>query len=333
MIKVGVIRGGISPEYDVSLDTGQAVLSALREALADKYSAIDILIDKEGLFHLNGLPTTAEKLRLNVDVVWNALHGFYGEDGKMSQLLESLGIPYTGSGPLASALSMHKIRAKQAIQHLGIRMPSHFMLARYDEAFDGSPDSYAVTKAQEIYEKMAPPWIVKPVSGGSSVSAYLAKTKYELAVILRDMTSIDDEILVEEYITGKEASVGVLEQFRGNRQYTFLPIEIVKPSGTMFDYDAKYGDGEAQEISPGRFTREETQALQEAARAIHNALDLRHYSRSDFIVHPKRGIYFLEVNSLPGLTEESLLPKMIESIGSSFPEFVDHVIGLAMKGK
>jgi D-alanine-D-alanine ligase len=330
MITVGVIRGGISPEYEVSLATGGNILRALRENLSDMYVPMDILIDREGVFYLNGLPVSPEKLRLAVDVIWNALHGFYGEDGKIQQLLEQLGIPYTGSGILASALSMHKAHAKQAIDHLGIKMPTHLMIAHYDEAFDVSPETYAGKKAREVFQKMSPPWIVKPVSGGSSVATYMIRTLPELVETLGNLSGLGDDILVEEYIRGREATVGVLENFRGEKQYAYLPIEIRKSGDALFSFESKY-NGQAEEISPGKFSREESAELQRLAREIHKTLDLRHYSRSDFIIHPKRGIYFLEANSLPGLTETSLLPKMIESVGSSFPEFVDHVIRLTLQ--
>ncbi len=331
MIKVGVMRGGVSLEYPISIQTGGAVLSALREKLSDKYKPVDILIDTEGALHVNGRPVTAEKLRESVDVIWNGLHGLYGEDGKIQQLLESLGVPYTGSGPLASALSMHKINTKQAIQHLGIKTPSHFMVAHYNEVFDGSREEYANRKSREVYEKMSPPWVLKPVSGGSSIATFLARTIHELYDAFLNLSQLSDDILIEEYIEGREATVGIIDRFRNDRHYAFLPIEIVKPKG-IWDYEGKYS-GETQEISPGRFTHEERKQLEDLARAVHAALDLRHYSRSDFIIHPKRGIYFLEVNALPGLTSESLFPKMITSVGSSFPEFVDHVLTLAIKGK
>ncbi len=332
MITVGVIRGGISPEYEVSLATGGNVLRALRDNLSDKYTPMDILIDREGTFYLNGLPVTPEKLQLTVDVIWNALHGFYSEDGKIQQLFDSLGIPYTGSGALSSALSMHKVHAKQALNHLDVKTPSHFMIARYDEIFDGSKEQYANAKAREIFEKIAPPWIIKPVSGGSSVATFIAMTIPELVEILENMTDLGDDILIEEYITGREATVGIVEGFRGQNHYAFLPIEIRKSGDALFSFASKY-EGLAEEISPGKFSSAEGQELQELAREIHKALDLRHYSRSDFIIHPKKGVYFLEVNSLPGLTEESLVPKMIESVGSTFQEFVDHVITLALKRK
>ncbi len=332
MIRVGVVRGGISPEYEVSLETGGAILNVLRENLSDTYVPVDILIDREGVFYMNGLPVTPEKLRMSVDVIWNGLHGFYGEDGKISQLFENLGIPYTGSGPFAAALSMHKVHAKGALSHLEINTPSHFMLARYNETFDFSPEMYAHTKAREVFEKMPPPWIVKPVSGGSSVGTSVANTMPELIDAIQLLTDVDNDILVEEFIMGKEATVGVVDDFRGEKHYAFLPIEIAKPADIHFDYALKYS-GEAQEISPGRFTALESKKLQELARMVHTALDLSHYSRADFIVHPKKGIYFLEINSLPGLTSESLIPKMVRTVGSTFAEFVDHVIKLAIKEK
>ena len=138
--------------------------------------------------------------------------------------------------------------------------------------------------------------------------------------------------MVEENIKGREATCGVVDKFRGNDFYSLLPIEIIKPEKSdFFDYEAKYCGG-SQEICPGNFSRDEKEAIQELAVAAHKVLGLRHYSRSDFIISPGRGIYILEVNTLPGLTAESLLPKSLQAVGCSLPDFLDHLITLALAG-
>ena len=141
---------------------------------------------------------------------------------------------------------------------------------------------------------------------------------------------VSPNILIEEYFPGKEATAGVIDHFRGEELYALLPVEIVPPKNTFYDYDSKYVSDETDYRIPGRFSRAETAELMHLAKAIHQTLGLRHYSRSDFIVSP-RGIYFLEVNTLPGLMKESLFPKALHAIGSKLSEFLDHVISLARR--
>lgn len=334
MIKVGVIRGGISGEYEVSLATGAQVLSHLRgDKMKNKYSAVDILIDKNGVWHLNGIPTSIAKLVNKVDVIVNALHGDYGEDGKVQQLLEQWNIPYTGSGPFASAIGYNKFLAKQEFAKLGIKTPKHILFPAYQDDFDGPRERYAEKKAREVWEQMAPPWVVKPLTGGSSLGVHVCKTFQELADAFEESIDQKVSILVEEFINGKEATVGVINNFRGQNVYVLPPIEIRIPKASIFfDNEIKY-NGKSQEICPGKFAEKEKRELERLASLIHTGLNLSHYSRSDFIVHPKKGIYALEVNTLPGLTSESLIPKALEAVGSTMPEFLEHIIKLAKERK
>lgn len=332
MIKVGVIRGGISGESEVSLASGAQVLSHLRsDKLSKQYTAIDIFIDKEGIWHINGIPMSMAEINPRVDVIVNALHGDYGEDGKVQQVLEQWQIPYTGSGPLASAIGYNKFLSKQEFTKLGIKTPKHLLFPVYQEDFDGPKDKYAAKKAREVWEKLPPPWIVKPLTGGSSMGVYVCKTFEYLIKAFEAGVNGEVSVLVEEFIKGKEATVGVINNFRQQKVYALPSIEIRIPqTSSFFDNEVKY-NGQSQEICPGNFTNEEKGELERLATLIHLGLDLRHYSRSDFIVHPQKGIYALEVNTLPGLTAESLMPKALEAVGSSLPGFIDHIIKLALK--
>jgi D-alanine-D-alanine ligase len=334
MIKVGVIRGGISGEYEVSLASGAQVLSHLRsDKMNDKYKALDIFIDRDGLWHVNGIPTTIDKIARKVDVIVNALHGDYGEDGKVQQELELWKIPYTGSGPLASAIGYNKFLSKQEFAKLGIKTPKHILFPAYQDDFDGPSSKYAERKAREVWEKMSPPWIVKPLTGGSSIGVHFCKTFQSLVDAFEAGKNEKVSVLVEEYIKGKEATVGVINNFRGQDVYVLPSVEIRVPSTSeFFDNEIKY-NGQSQEICPGNFSEEEKRELERLATLIHSGLDLDHYSRSDFIIHPKRGIYALEVNTLPGVTDESLMPKALHAVGSSLPEFIEHIIKLAINRK
>jgi len=313
-----VLRGGLSHEYEVSLKTGGSVLQHLP---SEKYAAQDILIEKSGVWHLRGMPTTPARVFNQVDVVFNALHGEYGEDGTVQRILDTFGIPYTGSGTLGSAVAMNKALAKEHLQSLNIKTPQHKVLEVTDDLEE---------RVFEIFRKQSPPLVVKPCTGGSSVGVTIAKSYEALLQSVYKAFEYAPKVLIEEYIKGREATCGVIEHFREKELYSMLPIEIIPPQeNNFFDYDAKYS-GKTQEICPGNFSVEEKDELQRLAKEVHETLGLRHYSRSDFIVSPK-GIYFLEVNTLPGLTSESLVPKSLEAVGCSFPEFLDHLVTLALR--
>ncbi|MCX6736224.1 MAG: D-alanine--D-alanine ligase [Candidatus Parcubacteria bacterium] len=326
-IRVGVLRGGISPEYDVSLKTGDSVLRHLPD---DKYLPVDLLMTKDGTWHANGLPIDPAKLSRRVDIVFNALHGEYGEDGKVQRLFENYGIPFTGSSSLPSSIGMNKVLSKDIFKRVGLRTPLHYSVSskRLNEELEHE-DTFQYLLF-EILGAVPLPLIAKPVSGGSSVGTYIIKDEKELARALTELAGMGWDILFEEFINGREATCGVVDSFRGQDTYSLLPVEIRPATDkTFFDYDAKYNGG-TQEICPGNFTRRESEVIQNMAKLAHKALRLRHYSRSDFIVTPK-GIYILEVNTLPGLTGESLLPKSLRAVGASLPEFIDHIITLALR--
>jgi len=331
MIKVGVIRGGTSNLYDLSLKNGSSILSYLRgENLSQKYIPIDILIDKDGTWHINGKPVSMEDIFHSVDVIFNALHGDFGEDGKVQQMLDQWKIPYTGSGAFASALGYNKVLAIEQFSRLGIKTPNYLVVPKYD-SYDGDLEEYGAAVAKQIHDKLVPPWIVKPLSGGSSVGMKMCRTYIELISAFMEGVNKESDVLVEELIEGKEATVGVINNFRDKKVYVLPSIEIRIPaSKTFFDFEAKY-TGVSEEICPGNFSVQEKAELSKLAELIHEGLSLDHYSRSDFIIHPKRGIYALEVNTLPGLTNESLIPKMLNSVGASVPQFIDHILVLALK--
>lgn len=334
MIRVGVIRGGPSSEYEVSLNTGGNVLSHLRsDALKEKYKPIDILIDKNGAWHVNGKPTDLEHISKHVDVIFNALHGDFGEDGKVQQMLDQWQIPYTGSGAFASAVGFNKILAKEQFARLGIKTPKYLVHEPFDQIHGESIEDYAKRAAKSIWDKLPPPWVVKLPSSGSSVGVYICKTFDELVNALEESAGSSSPILVEEMIEGKEATVPIIEKFRNQAIYALPPIEIRVPKGKdFFDYEVKYGESSTEaEVCPGNFTREEKEELIRLASLIHTGFNLDHYSRSDFIIHPKKGIYALEVNTLPGLSDASLTPKALGVVGSSMPEFIKHLITLAQE--
>jgi D-alanine-D-alanine ligase len=316
-IRVGVLRGGPSSEYEISLETGKSVIAALAEH--PTYIPVDVFIDKMGDWHLHGAPVAPADITLHVDVVFNALHGEYGEDGRVQQILESLRVPYSGSGVTSSAFAMHKARAKERFKQEGIpTAPSAVFSAERDSE----------ERLRDIFRSIPGPYVVKPISGGASLGIRLAGSYPELHDAVYDMALTSPEVLIERMVRGTEATCGVIDDFRGEKHYALLPVEIVPPeSSALFDYDAKFGGG-SQEICPGRFSHEETRTIQDYAKKAHQALGLRDYSHSDFIVTP-RTIYILETNSLPGLSSESLLPKSLDAVGSGILDFLHHTISRA----
>lgn len=312
---VGVVRGGMSPEYEVSLKTGGAVLKHLPR----HYKKVDVLIDKDGLWHKDGVPSSPDRIIRSVDVIFNALHGYYGEDGKIQKELDRFGIRYTGSDSVSSAVGMNKILTKRAFLKQKIKTPVYTTVRREE----------GLSRASRVFGAISQPWVIKPATLGSSIGVTIARSFDALQSALERAFEYSDAAIVEEYIRGREATCGVIENFRGEAYYALPPIEIIPQSrGEFFDYSAKY-NGETKELCPSHFSLGEKKMLIEMAVAAHKAIGARHYSRSDFIVSP-RGIFALETNTLPGLTPESLVPKACEAIGLSFSDFLDHVISLAL---
>lgn len=317
-IRVGVLRGGPSREHEISIKSGNHVMRNMPE----KYSAIDIYIDKSGIWHLGGISMTPAMAMKRVDIFFNALHGEYGEDGALQLILDAFGVPYTGSGRLASCFAMHKGHAKNLLKRHGIKTPYHKILKKSDKK---------LPTVRELWMTVPNPSIVKPVGLGSSIGVSLAGTFTGLSEALEKAFSYSDAILVEDYISGHQATCGVIDDFRNEPVYALLPVEQVLPDSSQFlAYDSKSG-GKPKTFHPGRFSVMEKETIQNVARQVHQALGLKHYSRSDFIVSPKRGVYFLEVNSSPGLYADAPFTESLGAIGLSFSGFLDHVITLALR--
>ncbi|MDP4020772.1 MAG: ATP-grasp domain-containing protein [Candidatus Adlerbacteria bacterium] len=321
---VGVLRGGPSSEYEVSLKSGASVLNALDR---EKFDPRDIFVDRQGTWHHLGVPVTPERALRGVDVAINVIHGEYGEDGSLHQILDPLGVSYTGSNSAVSRLVFNKQQTNDAVRKLGIKVPHGVMVKYPSGGADGLEEL-----ARRIFIRFPQPSIVKPVIGGSSVGMTVAEDFYSLLGGLEEAFKISPYILVEEFIRGREATVGVIDHFRNEKAYALMPVEIIPPvAQKFFNYNAKYS-GETIERVPGNFTQSQKEELERIAKATHENLGLSHYSRSDFIVS-RRGIYFLEINNAAavGMTEESLMPKAIKAVGSKLSEFFEHVINLAKR--
>lgn len=256
-----------------------------------------------------------------VDVAFIALHGKYGEDGTIQGFLDLIGMPYTGSGVLASALAMDKVMAKRVLAAEGIPVPRGVHISRADLK---APDSSWLMRANDLR-----PAVVKPSKQGSSVGMSLVDAGADMATAVRTALRHDDEALVEERIFGTEITVAVLGVL-GSSELQALPVVEIVPKRAFFDYQAKYDPDQCDEICPARITAEATRTAQALAMRSHRALSCRGYSRTDMILGP-HGPVVLEVNTLPGMTVNSLLPKAAAAAGIPFGELLDRLVRLALE--
>lgn len=318
-LRVGVMRGGLGSEYHVSLKTGENVLKALSR---EKYEPHDILITNAGEWNIDGVPTTPSKLLQHVDVVFNALHGEFGEDGKVQKILEVFQVPYTGSMAMPSAIGMNKELAKKYFSAVGIKVPRGVVVSRGDEVSDVVARVGAEIKA---------PYVVKPLSGGSSVGLSFVNDSRELVSAIEKALAYSEKTIIEEYINGREITIGVVDSLSGIGSYATPALEILLPPGKLFEYDQKYKNL-THPVGPARMTPTELSSLEDSALRAHTHLGARHYARYDFIMTGD-GPCLLEVNTLPGLTDTSLLLKSLAINGLFLPEFIDYVLVLALRKK
>lgn len=313
---VGVLRGGTSSEYNLSLKTGAAMHAALPE---DRYDVRDILIDRRGNWNLRGLPVQPARALSQIDVVLNALHGGIGEDGTVQRILDRSGVAYAGPRPQAAHAALNKIRARGLLRAAGVRMP-------HGVSFNMTPDLTTADMARAVFASFGPPYVVKPPSEGAGSGIRIAQSIVDLPDAIGDTLDAYGAVLVEEFIMGDEVSVGIIDGFRGEERYVLPPAHTVH--GARFLHPQLHEDASVRYIVPSRFTHAQKLSIADVARMAHRALGMRHVSRSDMIVTP-RGVYMLEVNANPGLYPGSSFPLMLESVGSSVGEYLDHLIGIA----
>jgi len=294
--KIGVLLGGLSSEREVSLRTGEAVLAALRERGHD---AIPIYVDRDVDVALR-----QEK----IDVAFIALHGRWGEDGCIQGLLETLGIPYTGSDVLASALAMHKGKAKELFRLHNLPTPAYYTLTAADAAdLEGAHGDFGF------------PCVVKPIREGSSVGVTICASFSELVPAVEAALCFDDEILVERFIVGKEISVAIVDD------RAIGAVEIAPRAG-FYDYANKYTKGATEYFVPPRLSPERYRGVLAQALRAHLALGCRGATRVDTMVSDSGNEFILEVNTVPGLTPTSLLPKIADAAGISFGELCEQML-------
>ncbi|HAR45143.1 MAG: D-alanine--D-alanine ligase [Nitrospirae bacterium GWC2_57_13] len=299
--KIGVLLGGLSSEREVSLASGAAILKALQ---GKGYNAAAVDVGRD----------VAERIRSEkIEVAFIGLHGKYGEDGAIQGLLEVMGITYTGSGVLASAMGMDKVVSKRMFAAGKLLVGPYAVVAETGKA-----------EAQKAVQSIGLPVVVKPVAEGSSVGVSLVHRTEELRPALDLAFQYGSEILVEKYIRGKEVQVGILAD------RALGAIEIV-PKEAFYNYKAKYEKGMSDHFFPARIPPQAYDRTLELGLAAHRELGCGGYSRVDFIVDERGDAYILEVNTLPGMTATSLLPEIAAGVGISFPDLVEEILRQAVE--
>lgn len=344
-MKIAVLAGGISPERNVSLSSGAMVCEALRNrghsvALVDLFFGLEGR-GKENLFqapvpeafkHVAPKAPDLEEvwaarsdkspseigpgvleLCQSVDVVYLALHGACGEDGKIQAALELLGVPFTGSSSLSSAIAMDKDLTK--------RLVSHRVTTPLWQTVEITSENL-----EKLTENTQLPVVVKPLNSGSSIGVYIARTRNELREALQGNLKLGGKTVLEQYVRGREIQVAILDG------KTLPPIEII-PCGNFYDYENKYQPGAAKEVCPAPIPDTWTKAVSEAALAVFDEIGLSVYARADFIVTESGIPYFLEINTLPGMTPTSLVPQEAAAVGIDYPSLCETIIERSIRAR
>ena len=307
--RVLVLAGGLSHERDVSLRSGRRVAEALRSANVD-VSVHDVDADL--------LPALSET---RPDVVWPLLHGASGEDGSIRDVLDLLDVPYVGTGPRASRIAWSKPVAKSVVARAGLDTPDYVTLP---QSLFRELGAQAVMAA--VVDKLGLPLVVKPSRGGSALGVSLVRSATDLPQAMVSCFAYGDVALIERAVEGIEVAASVVETSEGLRA---LPaVEIVTDG--PYDYDARYNPGRTEYFAPARLTSAQAEAVGATAIAAHEALGLRHISRTDLILQPDGTIQFLEVNVAPGMTETSLLPQAVVASGWALPALYRSVVENAL---
>lgn len=348
-MKIVVLAGGLSTERDVSINSGTQVCRALREK-GHQAVLLDVFLgygragdDLSGIFEgpeclteLSGVIQTVdpdlEKIKAlrkgaadiffgpnvieicrRADIVYMGLHGADGENGKVQAAFDMLGIRYTGSGYFGSAMAMDKGVAKKIIQAAGIPTPKGFTVT-----------GKTADSGEQVASELGFPCVVKPCCGGSSVGVYIPGDAAEYEKALEQALCYEDEVVVEEYIKGREFSVGVIAG-------EVLPVIEIIPKEGFYDYETKYQAGMAEDVCPAELNPALTERMQQLTLAVYRELKLEVYGRIDFLLNDKNEMFCLEANTLPGMTSTSLLPQEAQVIGLSYEDLCEKIVQISMK--
>lgn len=298
---VAVVMGGPSAEREVSLNTGAAIANALREY--GYTNVVEIDLDPRNF----GKQLAESK----AEVVFNAVHGLYGEDGRLQTLLEIREMPYTGSGMIASVSCMDKVITKRMLRDAGISTPACLIINKKESGIK-----------EKIMQRFSLPVVIKPASQGSSIGVEIVKEEKQLDEALANAFKYSRDILVEEFIGGKELTVSMMQK---DGEVVALPVIHIAPHSGMYDYHSKYTKGATEYICPADLDEETTKKVQEISKQAYEVLGCSGVARADVMLDEEGNGYVLEINTVPGMTATSLVPKAAAAAGISFPELC-HII-------
>ncbi len=309
-IRVGVLRGMAGEHYGDSLQKGADLISLIAENLAEKFKTSDIFIDKDYIWHLNGLPLTPGDLAHKVDVIWNTSHP------SLNNIIESLYIPHVGVPAFSSGLEKSREMLREHMKKIGVKMTRHVLIPPYQEDFDARPhtpersdggrgpkEKYSIKKSKEIFEKFGAPWLVKSVAPDPNMAVHLAKTFPELVEAIEDGVNHERGLLVEEFISDRKVSVHSVPTFRGQDIYLF---------------------------SPDNMREDEKKSAHDIMRGLHEHTGARYYLKSDFVFHPRRGVFLSGLSFSPEFKKDSHLEKSCESVGAKMHHVVEHILESAL---
>lgn len=304
-LRVGVLCGGPSSEHEISLASGKNVFIALDRT---KFKPELIVWGRDGT-----PPRDVEGFK-RFDVIFIAMHGSFGEDGTVQAFLELSGVPYTGSGVAASKLGIDKVASKLLFQATGIPTPRYRVVS-------------GIGQGLEVLGEIGFPCVIKPSAQGSSVGVSIVKGEEGFVKAFDRAIRFDGRAIIERYVKGREFSCGIL----GNRDPVALPLVEILPRAEFFDYGAKYNSGATGEIVPARLDRKMTCKMQQLATRVYEILGCGGFGRADILLSENRTPYVLEINTIPGMTESSLLPKEARAAGIGSSQLVERIINLALE--
>ena len=295
--RIGILRGVTGRHYKSSLQKGGEVISHISKKLSDKYKPVDILIDKDYIWHVNGVPINPGNLMQKIDMAWNLSHPSF------SNILSSLSIPTVDTGSFLSALMNDREMFRSHIKDIGVAMPRHIVLPAYQQDFDGPREKYGIKKAKEIFDKFSSPWIVKSLTPDYDMGVHVAQTFPALINAIDDGVAHKQSIIIEEFISDRVASLHSVPEFRGEEIYTFPMVSV-----------------------SGNFSSSEKEKLSSIAKCLHKHIDAKHYLKSDFALNPRGKVYLLSVELHPDLKPDSHFHQVCEAVGAKAHHVVEHIL-------
>lgn len=312
--KVAILRGGTSDEHHISLKSGDQ----LKKRIDGLQNITDVVVDKQGDWFVEGIQYEKRNLVRDFDMVVNTVKGGEGEDGRISKYLDTFGVKHNNASMFGSTLSHNKHEFKKFLKRHEIKTPHHVLV---DKELD------VESQKKQMHQKMFLPAIVKPATNGSSIGVFIAYDFEELNQYIDFILKRDRFALVEEYIEGLDVSVMTAPDFRNQELYSFIPVGIDTPD--IINYEHKFNNSHTF-FPIHNLSLDEKKMVEDIAKDIHSKLDLETLTMTDFRVHPKRGIYALETNTVPSYEDKSVYDESLKLVGVSEDELVDHIISLAL---